>query len=317
MTTPKPVTVAKARLRNVGDGVIEFTDTAVKFYVVSGRFRKQRKIERDIPLAEIESVERLGDDLSVMWKGTTETFAIKQSSQVDTVYAGLTANLAKRKEETETHVTLNENETRTKLAQMTVNAIEIADFLFKILRNLHGRTDWKLVEDSYKQFEEKAVKFASLNANKLSLDLRPLSLAIQEHRAKDAAKETFASLKALYYGFYAVVTSVNGSEQLHPNPSDANHTIQSVYVVNDIMLGAIVGDEEITKENIELLKILDDLAKLPDSKIDVNAVKSSVEKIGTDKEKQEQFVEDIRLMLEQQLKELLPSETGSEQQKDT
>ena len=71
--TPTELTV-KARLRNFGDGVLVLADDAVKFYVETGRFRKHRKIVREIPLADVESVERQGNDLSIVWKGTTDMF---------------------------------------------------------------------------------------------------------------------------------------------------------------------------------------------------------------------------------------------------
>jgi hypothetical protein len=313
MTSSKPVNIVKARLRNVGDGVLEFTDDVVKFYVETGRFRKQRKVVREISLVDVESVDRQGNGLSITWKGTTETFDIKQSSQVDAIYERITANLTKRKDETESQAA--DGKKQLELAQITVNAMATIDSLFNILKNLHGRVDWKLVEDNYMQSEENYGKLANQSANPLCLDVKPLSLAVQGHRAKEAAEKTFDALKALYNEFDTLVSSVNGSEQLHPNPSDAKLMIQAVYVLNDLVLGAVVGDEEITKESAELLKVLDDLAKLPGSKIDVNAVKTSVDKLCEDKEKREQLAEDVRLMLEQQLKELLPSEAGSEQPK--
>lgn len=89
--------------------------------------------------------------------------------------------------------------------------------------------------------------------------------------------------------------------------------VQAIYVVNDMLLGAVVGDEEITKEGNELLEVLDGLAKLPGSKFDIDAVRSSVDKLSADKEKRELLVEDLKLMLEQQLKELITSKAESEQ----
>ncbi len=313
MTSSKPVNPVKARLRNFGEGTLEFTDDTVKFYVETGRFKKQRKIIREIPLVEVENVERQGDSLSLTWKGTTETFDVKQSSQIEALYERITANLATLKSEKEKQD--DADKTRREVAQITISAIETAGSLFSILKNLHGQVDWNRVADGCRQSEENSGKLASLNANKLSLDVKPILSAVQEHRAKEATEKTFAQLKILYYEFYALVSSVNGSEELHPNASDANRIIQAVYVVNDMMLDAVVGDGGIPKESTELLKMLDDLAKLLGSKIDVNTVKISTDKLSAEKEKQEQSVEELRLVLEQQLKELLLSEAGTEQPK--
>lgn len=222
MTPSKPANLVKARLRNVGDGVLEFTDDAVKFYVESGRFRKQRKMVREIPLVDVESVEPRENDLSVTWKGTIETFTIKQPSQVDTIHERITRNLTERKSETEIQVAADETE-RDELAQITVNTMETAESLFTILKNLHGRVNWKLVEDSYKQSEENAGKLGNLGATPLCLDVKPISPSVQEHRAKETADKTLILLKALYDGFNGLVSSANVSEQLHPNPRDAEN----------------------------------------------------------------------------------------------
>src|SRR4030066_1284193 len=98
--TPTELT-AKARLRNFGDGVITKDGIAAKFYVETGRFRKHRKIIRDIPLSDVENSERQGNDLSISWKGVTEMFAVEQASQIEPIYEKITTALKERKEDAE------------------------------------------------------------------------------------------------------------------------------------------------------------------------------------------------------------------------
>jgi hypothetical protein len=314
MTASKQENFIKARLTNIGDGVLELTDDAVKFYTETGRFKKQRKIAREIPIADVENIERQGNDVVVTWKDTIETFTFKQPSQADAVFERINTDVTKSKVEPEDQVPVAEKQ--IDLTQITTNAMETAISLFGILKNLHGRVNWKLLENSYKQSEEMAERLATHDPNPLSLDVKPLSAAVQEHRAKETAEKTYEVLKALHDGFNALVSSVNAPEQIHPTPNEAKLQLQAVYVVNDMLLGAVVGDEKITEEGAELLRVLDDLAKLPGSKIDTNAVKDTIDKLGADKEKQESLVEDIRLTLEQQLKEPIPSEAESEQPKN-
>ena len=107
-----------------------------------------------------------------------------------------------------------------------------------------------------------------------------------------------------------MASSVENSEQFHPNRRDAKLVMQAVYVLNDMALGAVVGDEAVGKEGAELLKMLDDLPKLPGSKVDVNAVKTAIDKLCGEKEKQRLVVEEIMPMLQQQLKELIGTTTG-------
>lgn len=313
MTASKQENSIKTRLTNVGDGVLELTDDVLKFYTETGRFRKQRKIVREIPLADVENIEHKGSDLVVTWKDTIATFTFKQSPQVDALYERVNANLTKQKTETENQVVVEQKP--IDLTEVTMNAMGTASSLFGILRNLHGRVNWKLVENSYKQSEEMAGRLTNQEQNPLALDVKPLSPSVQEHRAKETSEKTYEALKSLYKEFDALFSSFEASEQVHPTPNEAKLKLRALYLVNDMRLGAAVGDEKITDEGAELLKLLDELAKLPGSKVDINAVKDSIDRLGADKENQESIMENVRLMLEEQMKEPAPPEAESEQPK--
>ena len=259
-------------------------------------------------------MDRQQNALSITWKDTIETFTTKESSQVEAVYEKITAHLTKRKDETEKQTAVEEK--RLELAQTTVNVMDTADSLFSILKRLHGRVDWKLVEVGYKQVEENAGKLAQQNANPLNLDLKPLSSAVEEHSAKEAGEKTFGVLKALYDGFDGLVSSTISAEETHPSPRDAKLSIQALYMVNDMLLGKVVGDEETAKEGAELLKVLKELAKNAESKIDVSAVKDSLGETYDSKENLEQFAEDLRSKLDQQFKEPPAAEAETEQPKE-
>jgi hypothetical protein len=182
--------------------------------------------------------------------------------------------------------------------------METADSLFVLLKNLHGRVDWSLVENSFKQSEENVKNLAS-QANSLCLGITQLSAAVQERRPKEIAEKTYDVLKTLYGHFDGMASSGEKAEQSPPDYREARLVIQASYVLNDMLLGAVVGDDAVEKEGAELLKVLDDLSKVPGLKIDVNAVKTSLDRMCAEKEKQGLVVEEIRLMLEQQLKELI------------
>jgi hypothetical protein len=299
-TIPSELTV-KARLRNFGDGILGVTGDSVKFYVETGRFRKHRKIAREIPMTDVESIERQENDLSVTWKGNTDIFVVAQPSQVESIYERIMAALKEHTKEAENKEATNQKQ--VELANLTLKAMETVDSLFDILRNLNGRVDWDLVENNFKKSEEN-VKNLAIQANSLCLDITRLSTAVQERRPREIAEKTYDILKAMYEHFDGMPSTNENTEQFHPNHRDARLAIQANYVLNDMLLGAIVEDDAVEEEQTELLKVLDDLARVPGSKIDVNTVKTSLDKICEEKEKQGSMVEEIRLMLEQQLKEL-------------
>jgi len=70
-------------------------------------------------------------------------------------------------------------------------------------------------------------------------------------------------------------------------------------------LGTIVGDEEVGKESNELVIMLDDLSKATNLKIDVDAIRNIIDKLGTEKGK-ESVIQESRAIFRQQLKELIP-----------
>ena len=104
-----------------------------------------------------------------------------------------------------------------------------------------------------------------------------------------------------------MASSVEKEEQFHPNSRDARLSIQANYVLNDLLLGTVVGDEDIGKEGAELLKITDALSKVPDSKVDAEEVKAALDRLCVEKEKQNLILAEIRSVLGRQLKELFRS----------
>jgi hypothetical protein len=301
MNAADKAVVVKARLRNVGEGFLELIDDRIKFYVETGRFRKQRKISREIQFADVENIEQQGNDLHVIWKDNTEMFAFEQQSQLEAIRERITAALKERKKEQETEEMANQE--WKELAQMMTSAMEAVGSLFDILGNLHGRVDWKLVEDSLLRFEESVGTLSSQGANPVCLNIKPVSVAIRQRHPEEIGEKAYDILRELYDHFNGLVSSVQGSEKSQLNRRDAKLFIQAIYVLNDMSLGAVIGDDAVGKEGAELFKALEDLAKLPGSQIDVNAVKASLDKLCTEKERHRSVIEDIKSTLEKKLKE--------------
>ena len=54
----KPVT--KASPKNLDRGTLELSDSTIKFHPDKGRFKKQEEIVKEIPLADVENIDRIG-----------------------------------------------------------------------------------------------------------------------------------------------------------------------------------------------------------------------------------------------------------------
>jgi hypothetical protein len=84
-----------------------------------------------------------------------------------------------------------------------------------------------------------------------------------------------------------------------------------------LTLGAVVGDKDSEKEAAELLKLLEELAKQPSSRIDMSAVKASFEKLSLGREKQKESLEKIKDMLDLQHQDLMLLATSTQQTDST
>jgi hypothetical protein len=295
----------KARLRNFGDGVIVITDDVMKFYVETGRFRKHRKIIREIPFADVENVEQQGNDLIIFWKDTKEVFAIAKPSQVEPVLQRIMIALKEHTKEAETKTVTDQQGKET--TQMTVNALDTSDSLFSILVKLHGKLNWDLIETTLQHVQENLKNLAN-QPNSISIDITQLSAAVQERRPKEISEKTFDVVNTLYEHFDKLASPGENAEQFHLNYQDSLMIMKANYISNDMLLGAVVGDNALEKESAELMKILDSLSKLPGSKIDTNAIKAELDKLCAEKENRVAIVEGMHLMLGQKLRELVVGE---------
>lgn len=291
----------KARLRNVGNGTLELVGNTIKFCTETGRFKKQKQVVKEIPIADIESIERVENELSITWKGVTARFVIDKAEFAEAMCTKITEALAAQRKTVEAKEEAPKQKAN-ELAQMLSNAMKIADSSFDILRSLHGRVDWNRVETHLKRSKENIRRFTD-QKSAANLDFAKLSSAIKEHLPEEISKEAYSILRALFEYFSGLTSQDEVAEQIHPNHDDAKKVILAYYTLNDIILGAVVGDE-VGKESTELVTVLGDLSKVTGLQIDVDAVKVVINKLDAEKNR-ESAIEESRAVFVQQLKELV------------
>jgi hypothetical protein len=295
-----PPSSAKVRLRNIGNGTLELTGDTLRFYTKKGRVKKRKENLKEILIADIENIERDENEFSINWKGTDYAFVSENGEFVEAICAKVTEALKERKKALDD--TENVNRTRSELVELLRIALEIVNSLFDILRSLQGQIDWNRIKVCFKRSEENIRNFTCQRIETPNLDFAKLSLAIKDHDPKETSEETYSVLKSLYEHFSGL-TSKNGSlEQIHPNYHDAKTIVLTYYTLNDIILGTTVGDEEIRKEINEFVMMLDDISKEADSKINVDAIKESINRLCVEKEN-EKIIEESRAVFIKQLAE--------------
>lgn len=307
MSTTKPAIVVKARLRNFGNGILEIDDETIKFFVETGRLRKHRETIRNIPIAEVESLEQQENDLSITWKENTDVFAVMETSKVQEIHERISEGLKQKEKPVESVApeTPKPIDNTKQLVQEMAYSIEVSNALFNILGQLNGRVNWKLVELAYQQAGEATTNLNSLGTDFTFLELNTISAALQQRNPKDIVDRSLDALKAVYKHFYYdETTPTESSTQNLVNRQDLKVLVQAFYILNDLKLGALVTDTDYEKEAAELPKLFAELAKQPTSKINMDAVKTSYEKLLR-KERQKEALEELRAILELRREDLL------------
>jgi hypothetical protein len=304
--TPLSETVSQesameAHLIGVGSGTLEFIDNTIKFQIEKGRFRKRKEVVRQIQITDIEGMNLTGKELSITWNDSTDIFIIEDSELAETILG----TMPKASEEQgiifeEKQVAKQRQKNVSKIITVT---IDIIDSLFNILRSLNGWVDWNRVEKDFsKGIETNLEQIMQITA--INLDFTQLTLSIKERAPDKISREIYNLLKIINDYFNELDTEKETPEETHPNVSDAKMTIKAYFLLNDIILGVKVGDEEIEKEKNLLLIVLSDLSKTSGLKLDMDKIKNIIGELVFKKGKKS-ICEKSRAMFRVQLKNLL------------
>jgi hypothetical protein len=304
---PKPsitTSVVKAHLLNLGDGELEFIDNTLRFHWEKGRFRKMRKIVREISMSDIESMNRNENELSITWKGVTDLFIIDDGDLAGSIFEMIPqTSIEQRKlfEEKE----LAKQKWNEFVIFLPV-AIETIDSLFDILRSLHDWVDWNRVENLLKESIKKAQELTDQKINLIELDFSKLTTAIKAHILEETSKEAYRILRYLHDYFSGLNISNLSLGNIRPNFHDGKSTIVAYYLLNDIMLGMIVGDS-VEKEVNSLMVMLEDLSKSTSLRISIDDLKK-INEVGVDQEK-DRIIRENRALFKKQLTNFKKIET--------
>lgn len=294
----------KANSKDLGKGVLEFSDNVVKFFVEKGAIKKQKESRKEIPVNEIESVRLEENKLSFVVQGVPVVFVIPKGESAQSFLEIVEPAIE------EQHKVLADKEAaRKEQQQQLAKALNgmpvIVDGLFDVISGLHGRIDWDNMKGRAKVSEDVFRNMVAEDVLKVDLDFGKLSSAIRGHKTEEISKEAYAILKSLSDYFDGLAKDNISVEPLHPNYQDAQVTIRAYYTLNDIILGEIVKDPDIPEEINQLNLILEELAKQT-GLIVVDPIKEALNKVQAEHSSESTILE-CRLVFKRQLKQLLSS----------
>lgn len=299
----------KKKQKGIQVAKVEVSDSTVKFFVAKGLGKKQWIVVKEIPVYEITHIENFGNQLSVTWKGVTDAFFTKEKTdlfgklvgQVNGMLADHLEDQRKSKEnnEKEEKASLRRNE----LLGVINTSVGIIDHSFDVLIGLQAkRINWQRIEGYSNDFG-KNLSFMGQTMPPLNLDFSKISSAIKSQIPKEASNEAYSFLKAAY-GYFHGLSVDDEFKENHPNFQDAKAVISAYFMLNDLLLGKVVGDKENKEEISQLESVLQNLAAETNFKVNIDELKSTINKIDVDSNR-ESVIERSREIFKEQLKQQL------------
>ena len=278
----------------------DISDNTVKFFAAKGLGKKQWIVVREIPVLEIEHVENLDNELSVTWKGITDSFFTKEKTDsFGKLVEQINGILEDQRKTSET----NEKTAlrRSELLAVVNAAIGIVDLSFDVLFGLQNkRINWQQLEAFANGLGEN-LNFTGQTLPPLSLGFTKIASAVKTQVPNEASKEAFNILKVTYEYF----SGLNPAEDMKENPLNfqtVKTLILAYLLLNDLLLGRFVGDKETSRETSELEIALQSLAEV-NFKVDIEELKRSIDNISLEGDKQT-IIEHSLAIFKEQLKQL-------------
>ena len=297
----------KKKPKSIEVSKVEVSDNIAKFFATKGFLKKKWIVVKEIPLLEIERIEKFGNKLSVTWKGVTDTFFTKK--KID-IFSKLVGQVNRMLEDVvlEDQRKTKENSEKASLRRSelldTINtSVGIIDQSFNVLISLNAkRINWERLEGYSKDFE-KNPSFTGKTIPPLSLDFSKISSATKNKLPKETSDEAYNILKVVY-GYFNDLKLEDDLKENHPNFVDAKAVILAYFTLNDILLGKVVGDKKITEEINQLEGVLQNLAAETNFKVNIDELMYAINKIDVDSNR-ESAIESSREIFKQQLKQQL------------
>jgi hypothetical protein len=333
--------ISKAYLRNFGNGKLQFTESALRFYVEKGRLKKQKEMAKEIPLTNIDSVALEANELAVSWNSVTDRFVVEDKKLVAEIFEKLNASLGKPKELTiESEVsgtpepTSNEpNMIVSEASEQIQDNVELiatqlvqesaigevaellpndlakglnaelpsVDLLFDVLGSFQGIVDWRRVKICAEQAQKTIARYERLKSSTANFNFTKFLSDIQERNAEAIPSDAYLLLDSIYTCFQEFTGRDEFLAQVNPTPNEAMILLQSYYILNDIGLAVLVGDETVQDEINQLLVLLESLNGKTDLAIDPQRIIKSLTKLVSEKAPLE-VIEASRAVFKRQLK---------------
>lgn len=269
----------KAKPKGIPVNKVEVVDGKVKFFVAKGMGKKRWVNIKEIAVDDIDNIEATGNELTITSKSGIDSFFMKENPNFSKVSEEVNGILAGRRQSKETvdKAALR----RSELLDVINASIGWVDVSFDVLIGLQEKhVDWQRLEGYAGNFAV-PFDFKAQTLPPLNLDFSGIIVASKKQASQDTSKEAYSILKTVYSYFDGL--SPDG-EVVDSKPSlkEAKALILAYYLLNDLLLGRVVGDKENKRETVEFEGVLQKLADVTNFKVNAGELLGSVDGVGVE-----------------------------------
>ncbi len=191
---------------------------------------------------------------------------------------------------------IENTEVRPELDSIFNSFANIIDPLFDLLMDLHGHVNWNDIDNCLIHCKlARAIGAKQVNEN---LNFQNLTAYIKMRKSKESLQETKSLINLLHKNALAL-GSEGTLKKIPTKDSSMKSAIFTYFLLNDILLGQVLGDETIVKEKIELANTLKDFQQ----KVKYNLFAQLIECLK--KKESDISIDQSRALLRKQLKDFI------------
>lgn len=287
---------SKAVSNSLGQGQLEFVDDAIRFRTSKGRFSNRKEVIKEIPVSDVEGIKLFGDELSVSWRGGSDVFVVEEVALAERIREIVSLHLEEQRRNEQNLATMRLETTRA-----VSLVLEIVDSLFDVLRSLQKKSNWKQIESNSRRSEVAGKRLMNQTSFAINLEFSKLLGAVEIHLPVETSRETYGLLR-IVHDYFLLASKSKLPGESHSDSKGIGKTILAYYTLNDIILSITVGEKDNQREISQLMALLESLPNAADLKVNFGELKGVIDKLGTEKEKEE-FIGESRIVFKQILKQ--------------
>lgn len=243
--------------QGIGDIKLNIFNDRIEIYHEKGYIKKSKKILKVIYFSEIDKIETNNNEL-IIYFTNNEIYNIifQQRESLNNIYEVLIDIFSKVNDNA------NQKICGTMLADITKKSIYLIDLLFDVILNLNGKIVWKNLEKNLKDMKEVYQGIKSTYNKFVDLDFKEMERNIVDRNPEKIPMNVFNFIKMIL-SFYRSLDKIDDKDLiiLKSKFLDFLMIVESAVLLNDIILGIIIGDGHVNEEIEVFINLTNSLSK--------------------------------------------------------